>query len=726
MLSHANLKVYVFRWWWWFRPRAYILVPAFILLIVATQTLIAYLHYSGILTPIIATTSTSTIAQADTNRLTTASTPAASQLNDPINSYDPQQHVAIAIPVGGRTERSQMLDQMLEVLIEGGALPENIFVFEDVLSRWNQQLSEPVAKVAKARGVSVVASRVDRSKGEDANNFGIGLARHYHFFLDYLLADSSTANVVQLAPRGPYDFAVVIEDDLALSPDLVKFFFSMSRVMQADDTLYCAAAHQDNAFLGIHRDDSFDSAVHRQTSLSSDQFDFRRGNHFMAPGWMTSRRIYTQVVRPKWMDAALEYSHKGELHLRNGHWDRFFDSMIGERDCVFPELPRITHQGADGFTVSKRGQMELYSNLRLAQLPVTVNYGDLSRLTKAGYIAETEQFIRSAKRLNVLEEIRDFRHAKLVYVLPASDDKDDQWNAPFNHFFGLIGVGGYGGYEGYVKVRGIFRGAVFVRWLTNLVLLVGEYSPYMAVVKQMERVEDGLEIRRVGCYKDAWERDLPYQVLHYTSQTNTPRRCLASCNALGFRYAGLQKAECWCGNSYGSKGAADDDSACSMECTAVARGLLSNLLTSAEKKAAADKQEPKQCGSGFMNTVYENVHPETKDRHTKALVAPAGVKYLKAEAGESCDDACARVGGEYGRCDERYFPLIHRSCAALQSVFGSAECAACVDEEDPERGFATPALWMCTVRKCLMSRGRYNRCNWQPPSGLIRACTCVQ
>ena len=724
MLSQANLKVYVFRWWWWFRPRACYLVPAFILLIVAIQAIIAALHYQ--MAPTAPNTTSPSALDAALPTSPTDSSDAANQLpsvQSPINSYDPQAHVAIAIPVGGRTERSQMLDQMLEVLIEGGALPHNIFVFEDILSRHNQQLSEPVGAVAKARGVSVVASRVDRSRPEDGNNFGIGLARHYHFFLDYLLADSTTANVVQLSPRGPYDFAVVIEDDLALSPDLVKYFFSMSRVMQADDSLYCAAAHQDNAFLGVHRDDEFDSAVHRQTALSSDQFDFRRGNHFMAPGWMTSRRIYTQVVRPKWLDAQLEYSHKGELHLRNGHWDRFFDSMIGDKDCIFPELPRITHQGADGFTVSKRGQMELYSNLRLAQLPVSVSYGDLSRLTKAGYIAETEQFIRAAKRLNVLEEIRDFRHAKLVYVIPADDDKDDQWNAPFNHFFGLIGVGGYGGYEGYVKVRGIFRGAVFVRWLTNLVLLVGEYSPYMAEVKAMERVDDGLEISRVGCYKDDWERDMPYQVHHYTSLTNTPRRCLASCNLLGFQYAGLQKAECWCANSYGSKGQADD-SQCGQECAAVSRGLLSNLLTSREKKAEADKQQPTQCGSGFMNSVYENVHPETKDKYQKALVAPAGVKYVKGEAGESCDEACARVGGEYGRCDERYMPLIHRSCAALQSLFGAAECAVCVDEDDPERGFATPALDV-NGKKCLMSRGRYNRCNWQPPNGLIRACTCV-
>ena len=270
--------------------------------------------------------------------------------------------------------------------------------------------------------------------------------------LDYLLSDAATPNVVARAPTAsPFEFAVVIEDDLALSPDVVKFFFSMARVMRADATLYCAAAHQDNAFLGIHRDDAFDSTTHRATALRSDAFDFRRGNHFMAPGWMTSRAVYIDSVRPKWLDASLEYSHKRELHLKNGHWDRFFDSMIGDRDCIFPELPRITHEGADGFTVSKRGQMELYSNLRLSQLPVGVNYGDLSRLTRQGYIAETELFIAQAKRLNVLEEVRRYRHEKLIYTVPARDDKDEEWNAPFNHFFGLIGVGGYGGHVGYVK-----------------------------------------------------------------------------------------------------------------------------------------------------------------------------------------------------------------------------------------------------------------------------------
>ena len=597
-------------------------------------------------------------------------------------------------------------------------------MFEDVLSRAGGVGSAAVAAVASARSVAVVGSRVERSRPEDGSNFGIGLARHYHFFLDWLLADDSTANVLQRHAGGGFDFAVVIEDDLQLAPDLVKFFLSMSRVMLADDSLYCAAAHQDNAFLGVHRDDAFDSSVHRQSSLSSLAFDFRRGNHFMAPGWMTSRRVYLQLVRPRWLDAALEYSHKAELHLRNGHWDRFFDSLIGQRDCVFPELPRITHQGADGFTVSKRGQMELYSNLRLSQLPPDVNYGDLSRLTRAGYIAETERFLLQAKRLHVLEEVRRFRHDSLVFVVPAADDRDEEWNAVFNQFFGLIGVGGYGGHVGYVKVRGIFSGAVFVRCLTNLILLVGAYSPYMPLVSRLPERDDGLEVAAVGCFTDAWERDLPHQVHHYTAASITPRRCLLSCHLLGFRYAGLQRDECWCGNEVGSKGKAEAGQ-CSHQCAAVRRGLFVHLLSSAEQQRREEAQQPSACGGGFLNSVYENVHKETAGAYRSIGQPPAGVSYVKGLQGESCDAACSLRGGQHARCDERFFPLIHRSCAALQSILGQDECRRCVDEDDPERGFATPAFDSQSQR-CLLSRGRYHRCNWQPPQPLIRACTCVQ
>ena len=35
---------------------------------------------------------------------------------------------------------------------------------------------------------------------------------------------------------------------------------------------------------------------------ASSVFAFRRGEHFMAPGWMTNGSVYNKVIRPTWFD----------------------------------------------------------------------------------------------------------------------------------------------------------------------------------------------------------------------------------------------------------------------------------------------------------------------------------------------------------------------------------------------------------------------------------------
>ena len=67
----------------------------------------------------------------------------------------------------------------------------------------------------------------------------------------------------------------------------------------------------------------------------------------------------------------------------------------------------------------------------------------------------------------------------------------------------------------------------------------------------------------VGCYKDTSAFDLDGFLER--SQSNTPQRCIETCRAKSFKYAGVQYSEsCLCGNSYGKYGAADN---CNMKCT---------------------------------------------------------------------------------------------------------------------------------------------------------------
>ena len=112
MLTATNARVYVLRWWWWFRPRACVLVPAFLLLLIALQTIAAYIHY--------ATTPHDDALPPLASEPATASASAAASPLSPVNEFDPQRGVAFAIAVGGRTERSKQLDGILSVLLEGG------------------------------------------------------------------------------------------------------------------------------------------------------------------------------------------------------------------------------------------------------------------------------------------------------------------------------------------------------------------------------------------------------------------------------------------------------------------------------------------------------------------------------------------------------------------------------------------------------------------------------
>lgn len=550
-------------------------------------------------------------------------------------AYDPVANVAFAIPVGGRTERSANLRRLLTTLVRGGAPPQNIFIFEDVHSRPDRRPSAAVQETLEAFnkmvssesasshassssfiGVRHVATEVPREQAEDATNFGIHLARHYKVMIDYMLVGSEEAGAGSNTPPPPFEFVVVIEDDLVLAPDTAKYFQQMSRVMRADDTIYCVSGHQDNAFLATSGEEEEAADAPRRLRLDPQQFAFRRGNHFMAPSWMMSRTMYTTVVRHRWLDASGEYHERNRLHLRNGHWDRFFDSLIGKRDCIFPEVPRIAHEGADGFTVSKKGQMELYTNLRLSQLPVGTEYGDLVRLTRPGYEVHVRDAIAQSIVLTALEESTQYRRTHLVYLVDAYSDRDGEWNAVLGNYFGLIGVGGYGGFEGYVKVRGVFRGVVIVRWMTNVVFLVGRYSPYFANVESRAAVAHlgwGVAPKHEACYPAAL---LTHVVTHYTRASVSPARCLLSCALLGYAYAGVVNGgECRCGTTLVSDPPGSLPAVDAGECRSPCLGTAArSFLRSAMKQsvsAIAGEAEP--CGGVQFASVYRSVRCD----HTK-------------------------------------------------------------------------------------------------------------
>ena len=381
-------------------------------------------------------------------------------------------------------------------------------------------------------------------------------------------------------------------------------------------------------------------------TLSASEFDFRRGQHFMAPGWMTSARVYS-AIRPSWFDAQLNLPYKERLNMPNGNWDAFLDSQAFHLglECIYPEIPRVAHVGANGYTVSAAMQAELFDNLRLSSLPSTIDYGDLSRLSLHHYDQHLLHFIQQCTTIRSLDAMQLYRRSSLCLLVPSISDKDGVWVELFSNYLGQVSIGGHANYG---KQRGIHHGSVFTRWITNLVLVIGAHgkmaAPFLhlhgsmqdravqALAEEERRVVNAagegaaalggvlstLPLSRlsplyVGCFQDDRSaRVLPQQLSSVSPVT--PLRCLQACALRGFELAGIEWGwECWCGNAQGGveawkegkKGERRQDGECDSLCVA----------SWDEKQRQSRKKEQKQqpdpiapegvgCGGDFLVSVY--------------------------------------------------------------------------------------------------------------------------
>ncbi len=102
----------------------------------------------------------------------------------------------------------------------------------------------------------------------------------------------------------------------------------------------------------------------------------------------------------------------------------------------------------------------------------------------------------------------------------------------------------------------------------------------------------------LGCFRDLKDRDLSGYT--FNSPQMTKKLCMETCRKKGFGYAGLQYSQyCFCGNSYGRLGKADN---CNMAC-------------------AGNSKET--CGGGWANSVYRVKSGESNNVAIAAGLNPA-------------------------------------------------------------------------------------------------------
>lgn len=209
-----------------------------------------------------------------------------------------QHHPLIAVLTYNRPAR---LNQTLHRLIcVAGAHPSRIILFPDDTK---ESAKLTLSSIAQSYAIDV---RFDDTPRQHVLQKRV--ATRYRFLFEHAFTNLGE------------EYVVVLEDDLTVSVDFVDYFAEMRGAMKADSSIFCVSAWNDNAY----------------PATSADSSVFKRGEHFMALGWMISKRHYDVSVRNHW---------EGITDLRD--WDYPFivgmqskDAAAPSYECVFPEMPR--------------------------------------------------------------------------------------------------------------------------------------------------------------------------------------------------------------------------------------------------------------------------------------------------------------------------------------------------------------------------------------------------
>ncbi|CAL4064718.1 unnamed protein product, partial [Meganyctiphanes norvegica] len=166
------------------------------------------------------------------------------------------------------------------------------------------------------------------------------------------------------------DKAIILEDDLLLSPDFFRFFQQTAWLLDADPSIYCV-----NAF-----------SVNSYPTVASDPQLLRRVDVFPQFGWMINRQ-WAKRQLPLWVS---------EKDGADWDWWLSTEAVKQQRQVLVPEVGRTFHLGAAGAHVNGWGQEHHFSNMIYNQDP-HVNLTNLDNLVKDRYGAWMKNELLRAK-----------------------------------------------------------------------------------------------------------------------------------------------------------------------------------------------------------------------------------------------------------------------------------------------------------------------------------------
>jgi alpha-1,3-mannosyl-glycoprotein beta-1,2-N-acetylglucosaminyltransferase len=150
------------------------------------------------------------------------------------------------------------------------------------------------------------------------------------------------------------DRVVVVEEDMEVAVDFYNYFDALAPVLDADPTLFCVSAWNDNG----------------KEHLSVDPEQLHRTDFFPGLGWMLTRRVWEELD-DTWPQQ---------------FWDDWLrsENQTRGRQCIRPEVSRTSNHGAIGVSQSFHFDKHV-SKVVINMTPVNFSAMDLSYLRPAEY-----------------------------------------------------------------------------------------------------------------------------------------------------------------------------------------------------------------------------------------------------------------------------------------------------------------------------------------------------
>ena len=234
------------------------------------------------------------------------------------------------------------------------------------------------------------------------------------------------------------DAAVVVEDDLLFSPDMMEFFLAGWSAMRDDPTLWCVSAWNDNGLK--------EHARHPRR--------LRRTGYFPGLGWLLSRRLWEEL--------------EGAWPL--AHWDHWMRTkhVSRGRECVYPEVSRTWHAGLNGTFMTSWLHERYFAARAFNRAPLSWRRSEWAslgaQLRRPAYEAALKARLRRARPLLDFRALLDGGTEELALWFRPAPRRSKQ-RSIFPALAGLFGVWPDPG-------RANHRGVIEVWCRTRRVLLV--------------------------------------------------------------------------------------------------------------------------------------------------------------------------------------------------------------------------------------------------------------